>query len=133
MHRGRRRNIHDRAEGAQLEATRTIDPEEMAELQLELGYPDRALAIYEELLRRDRHNARFARRRAWLAGLTSVRRRTIRRVGTPVPETADVKPPRGEPPSSPARPHEPTLRGFSGPARAGTAAVRALMIVHVGR
>jgi len=133
VHRSRRRDIHDRAELAQLEATRTIDPEEMAELQLELGYPDRALAIYEELLRSDRHNAHYARRRAWLSGLTSVRQRRIRRVGTPAPGAPWTKPPPRELPSGPARPHEPTLRGLAGPAHTAEDGVRALMIVHVGR
>jgi hypothetical protein len=51
---------------ALLEVTRPITPEEMAELQLEQGYVDRALSIYDELTEREPGNASYATKRAWL-------------------------------------------------------------------
>lgn len=52
---------------ALLDVTRRLAPEEIAELQLEQGYFDHALRIYDELARRDPSNASYATRRAWLA------------------------------------------------------------------
>jgi len=61
----------DRDLRALLEVTRPITPEEMAELQLEQGYADRALSIYDELAERDPGNAAYATRRAWLARIVA--------------------------------------------------------------
>ncbi len=58
---------------ALLDTTRQLTPEEMAELQLEQGYVDRALRIYEELSAREPANASYATKRAWLARMASVR------------------------------------------------------------
>lgn len=57
---------------ALLDVTRPLAPEEMAELQLEQGYVERALRIYDELAARDPSNATYATRRAWLARMVSV-------------------------------------------------------------
>lgn len=57
---------------ALLDVTRPLAPEEMAELQLEQGYVERALRIYDELAARDPANASYATRRAWLARMVPV-------------------------------------------------------------
>lgn len=131
---------------ALLDATRQLTPEEMAELQLEQGYVDRALRIYDELTRREPGNASYATRRAWLARMASVR--PVRAVGPsgPGPSSApgsgcsetlhvvrassapDVEPEPGAP--------EATLRGLgplSGPDARDEepSVVRALRIVRV--
>ena len=51
---------------ALLDTTRKLADEEMAELQLELGYTERALFIYERLLRSEPRNEFFRRRCEWL-------------------------------------------------------------------
>jgi hypothetical protein len=61
----------DRDLRALLEVTRPITLEEMAELQLEQGYADRALSIYDELAEREPANAAYATRRAWLARIVA--------------------------------------------------------------
>jgi len=61
----------DRDLRALLEVTRPITPEEMAELQLEQGYADRALSIYDELAEREPANTAYATRRAWLARIVA--------------------------------------------------------------
>jgi hypothetical protein len=66
---------------ALLETTRRLDPVEMAELHLEQGHFDRALRIYDELLANDPSNDEFARRRAWLERMSSVRARPTRTAG----------------------------------------------------
>lgn len=76
--------------GSLLDVTRRLTPEEMAELQLEQGYVDRALHIYEELVAREPSNAGYATRRAWLARMAAVRSveaaaRTLDGVGPPAP------------------------------------------------
>lgn len=58
-----------------LDVTRQLSPEEMAELHLEQGFVDRALRIYDELVRREPANASYATRRAWLARIASASRR----------------------------------------------------------
>ncbi len=64
-----------------LDTTRELSPEEMAELQLEQGYLDRALEIYEALLRRDPRNTVYRMRCEWLLRLTKARLRPTSRVG----------------------------------------------------
>lgn len=61
----------DRDLRALLEITRPITPEELAELQLEQGYADRALSIYDELAEREPANTAYATRRAWLARIVA--------------------------------------------------------------
>lgn len=118
---------------ALLDVTRQLTPEEMAELQLEQGYVDRALSIYDELTRRDPHNTSYATRRAWLARMAAVR--PVRRIGER----------EGEVPLDSAEPRErrATLNGvgprtttedraaLAEPADAAPAVVRALRIVRV--
>ena len=74
------------------ETTRALEPEEMAELQVEQGYLGRALSIYEELLEREPANVLYQRRCTWLRRLNVASQR-------PAPRD-----PRGE-----------TLRGFPAP------------------
>lgn len=69
---------------ALLDTTRELDPEEVAELQLEQGYPERALAVYEGLLAAEPANAAYRRRRDWLRRLATVRRRPVRCVSSAV-------------------------------------------------
>lgn len=57
---------------ALLDTTRQLDPEEMAELHLEQGFVDRALAIYEDLVRQHPDRFHYRRRRDWLARLAGV-------------------------------------------------------------
>ncbi len=64
---------------ALLDATRKLTDEEMAELQLELGYTDRALLIYERLLRAEPKNLFYRRRCEWLARLLMASAPTQRR------------------------------------------------------
>ena len=66
---------------ALLDTTRELDPQEMAELQLELGYVERALAIFEQLLLDEPKNPYYRRRCEWLARLNTATPRTIRSVG----------------------------------------------------
>jgi hypothetical protein len=87
---------------ALLDSTRRLDPEEVAELQLEQGYADRALAIYEALLASEPSNAGYRRRRDWLARLATVRQRPVRCV------SASSPPPPAELPRDPV---DATLRG----------------------
>jgi thioredoxin-like negative regulator of GroEL len=61
---------------ALLDTTRKLDPEEMAELQLEQGYIERALAIYDELAAKEPNNAGYRTRQAWLARMLDVQRRS---------------------------------------------------------
>lgn len=77
----------DRDLRALLEVTRPITPEEMAELQLEQGYADRALSIYDELAEREPTNTAYATRRAWLARIVA-RSPAPRR--TPPPSTGPL-------------------------------------------
>ncbi len=104
--------------------TRQLTEEEIAELQLEQGYVDRALQIYEELARRDPSNASYATRRAWLARMAAAQ---------PAPVAREASPAASEPDAPPARPSpEPTLRGV-GPVELqhASATVRAMRIVRV--
>lgn len=90
---------------ALLDSTRQITPEELAELQLEQGYVERALRIYEELARQHPDNATYATRRAWLARMSAARparpearavppRRRVRTLPGPhVDESPTVSPP----------------------------------------
>jgi hypothetical protein len=132
---------------ALLDSTRRLDPEEVAELHLEQGYADRALAIYESLLAREPANPAYRRRRDWLAKLASVRQRPVRCVSasTPPPAAGTARAPGAPPPTPPRRPSTPsvdaTLRGLPpprrrtptarGPGGAAPAAVRRLAIVGV--
>ncbi|MEZ4338345.1 MAG: hypothetical protein R3B82_17120 [Sandaracinaceae bacterium] len=70
---------------ALLDATRQLSPEELAELQLELGYVERALTIYEKLLLEDPKNPYLRGRCEWLARLAMARARETRRVGQATP------------------------------------------------
>ena len=114
MHRRRKANPYASLQ-ALLDTTRELDPQEMAELQLELGYVERALRIYEELLLSDPRNGHYRRRCEWLARLATASPRKIRSVGrarpTPTPRRAarrrtTTRPGRSsEPPrSTPIRP-----------------------------
>jgi hypothetical protein len=90
---------------ALLDATRQLDPEEMAELQLEQGYIDRALAIYEELVHKEPDNPSYETRRAWLARMLVATERTSEervKIERPAPRTAH---------------REPTLYGIPAPVR----------------
>lgn len=128
---------------ALVDCTRELDPEEVAELQLEQGYADRALAIYEGLLAKAPDNVHYRRRRDWLARMATVRQRPVRlvAVGEAPPEPA----PAVAPPLRRVSP-DVTLRGVvaprsrvetrRGPQAAPTdaaAGVRRLSIVGVGR
>jgi hypothetical protein len=113
---------------ALLDATRQLTPEEMAELQLEQGYVDRALRIYDELTRREPSNASYATRRAWLARMAAVRPARTIAAGVAQARPDEVADPPAEP-----REHRETLHGL-GPAgdREPTArVVRELPIVRV--
>ncbi|MCB9594231.1 MAG: hypothetical protein H6719_15975 [Sandaracinaceae bacterium] len=113
-----RHNIYANLQ-ALLDTTRPLNQEEMAELQLELGYVDRALAIYEELLRADPSNPWVRGRCEWLARLAMAQVRTIRSVGAPAPEVRSrsiTRPGWSEPPPQPRAP----------------ASIRPLRIVPVG-
>lgn len=91
-----------------LDVTRQLDPEEMAELHLEQGFIDRALAIYEELLAKDPHNASYETKRAWLVRMQATSERKSReRIATPKLER----------PSPRVAAREPTLYGIPAPAR----------------
>ena len=79
---------------ALLETTRKLTDEEMAELQLELGYARRALLIYERLLLADPRNAFYRRRCEWLARLLMASEPTVRRPAAPASEARRAK---GEP------------------------------------
>ena len=83
---------------AALEVTRPLSAEEMAELQLEQGYVDRALAIFEALLAQDPQNAFYRGRCAWLRRLAKARTPLRPRPRGPVasrsPTLAGVAPPR---------------------------------------
>ncbi len=91
--------------GALLETTRELSPEELAELQLELGYVDRALAIYERLLLADPKNASLRGRCEWLARLAMARAKETRRVGPP--PAPEGPPPRSRSTTWPGLPSEP--------------------------
>ncbi len=65
---------------ALLDATRELSLEELAELQLELGYVDRALAIYERLLLAEPKNLAYRGRCEWLARLSMAQARLRRAV-----------------------------------------------------
>lgn len=111
---------------ALLDATRKLSDEEMAELQLELGYTERSLLIYEQLLRGEPRNAFFRWRCEWLARLSMAHRPTVPR------------------PVVRARQRTTTRRGGLAPARASAAGrakvppessveVRSLPIITVGQ
>lgn len=78
----RRVSFHNPYAGlrALLEATRELSLEELAELQLELGYVDRALAIYERLLLAEPKNLAYRGRCEWLARLSMAQARRRRAV-----------------------------------------------------
>lgn len=67
--------------GALLDTTRELTPEEMAELQLEQGFVEAALTIFEGLLREDPTNGFYRRRCEWLARLSWAKPRPVRAVG----------------------------------------------------
>jgi len=67
--------------GALLDTTRELTPEEMAELQLEQGFVEAALHIFEALLREDPANGYYRRRCEWLARLSWAKPRPVRAVG----------------------------------------------------
>lgn len=95
---------------ALVDTTRRLDPVEVAELQLEQGYVERALRIYDELHANDPSNAEFARRRAWLQRMSSVQARPTRTAGVRV--EAAPRPERALPERTlPER----TLRGIRSP------------------
>jgi thioredoxin-like negative regulator of GroEL len=82
-----------------LDTTRELAPEEMAELQLEQGYVERALAIYDELVQQHPKNAAYAMRREWLARLAQPKPRESSpyselRVKVPEPDAAEDDPER---------------------------------------
>ncbi|MGE0790812.1 MAG: hypothetical protein AB7S26_34375 [Sandaracinaceae bacterium] len=79
--------------GSLLDATRALDPEEMAELHIEQGLPDRAAAIYERLCRESPDNETYRRRLEWLRRLDSVKPIPIRPVSSPPPPPAPSRPP----------------------------------------
>lgn len=109
-----------------LDTTRQLDPEEMAELQLEQGYIERAAAIYERLAREHPANENYRRRREWLRRLTSVAKRPIRFAGPPSQRGAErPKDPDAGRPSEARRAKrvaiasvDSTLRGVLPPGRA---------------
>ncbi len=95
-----------------LDTTRHLDAEEMAELQLEQGYVERAAAIYDRLAREQPGNRRYAQRREWLRRLVAVQ---------PPPRRATAPPPRPAgapgPTSPPSASVDTTLRGLRAPGR----------------
>ncbi|MBX3271310.1 MAG: hypothetical protein KF729_13680 [Sandaracinaceae bacterium] len=101
---------------AALEVTRPLSAEEMAELQLEQGYVERALAIFEALLAEDPENAFYRGRCAWLGRLatarTSLRPRPRGPVASRSPTLAGFAPPRA---SDAIRPHPIVVVGALAP------------------
>ena len=65
---------------ALLDTTRPLSPEELAELQLEQGYVERALAAYEQLAVIHPADPHYRRRRDWLRRLGAVAVRPMREV-----------------------------------------------------
>jgi len=102
--------------GALLDSTRELTPEEMAELQLEQGFVEAALSIYEALLLEEPANAYYRRRCEWLARLSWAKPRPVRAVGEPPrravprPRTSTRPGPQGSAPPPP---------GLPDPSRAG--------------
>ena len=120
VHRNMRRKNPYADLGALLDTTRKLSDEEMAELQLELGYVRRALLIYERLLLGDPKNGFFRARCEWLARLVmrDDERRRLR------PPRKRRRTPRGHAPAGGAK-VEP------GPSTVSTS-VRPLSIITVG-
>ena len=77
---------------ALLDTTRELTPEEMAELQLEQGYVDRALRIYDQLTAREPANASYATRREWLARMATVRPLRPAKKRPPEPSVSEARP-----------------------------------------
>ena len=83
VHRILRRPYSPAERSALLDATRKLGEEEMAELQLELGYLGRALRIYEGLLLGEPSNPSFRARCEWLARLVLAEQPTVRQQAPP--------------------------------------------------
>lgn len=72
-----------------VDMTRKLADEEMAELQLELGYVGRALRIYEGLLRGEPRNPSYRARCEWLARIVLAETSPVRHAVPARSATAD--------------------------------------------